>query len=371
MKLIGFSALAFLAFAVSSPAQAQDQCRDVLRDGVYKYETYKNDSYFNQIVYSRFLRSDYRSAREDRSGGFNVPVGEILIGGNFSESEYNERQSQIDRTYFSQINASREIDVALMSGDDAVLGAWTSCMTQNGGGLAVRFDPVSPTKVFMIIEYFNQGTRNSDRLRNNVVLPPNVRITAGRGCLRTGGGSVYVNGKQCIAQLELPSALTTMPVVVNARNSVATAWLPARIQLTRQTNPYPFTSAHRLYKWAHKTDHFPLKGEVALSAEEIAAGWMFIPDTASVTIHEISYNNRRNNCHSPVKTPSYTRFQYGYTIYAGNRRRKDGHMECDVTPYILMRRDVWTAMPETPVEGLMATPEKSIEDVQNRRSIFR
>lgn len=37
--------LSVAAAALAVPAYAQDQCRDVLNDGVYSYETYRDDSY--------------------------------------------------------------------------------------------------------------------------------------------------------------------------------------------------------------------------------------------------------------------------------------------------------------------------------------
>lgn len=130
------------------------------------------------------MKSTYQSSRTDRGGGFGVPIGEIVLGSNYTEAQYNAKKSEIQSEYFNQVNASREIDIALMSGDDAILEAWTDCMRAKGGGITARFDPVSPTEVFMHVEYFNQGPVNQDRLREDVVLPAGVTVVAGRDCLK-------------------------------------------------------------------------------------------------------------------------------------------------------------------------------------------
>lgn len=185
--------------ASTSPAFAQDACNDVLKEGPYSYQTYRDDSSFNQIIWSRFLKSSYESSKIDRSAGFGVPVGEIVLGGNYSEADYNAKKAQIEAVYFNQVTATREIDVALMSGDEEVLKAWTSCMQDRGGGMTVRFEPLSPTDVFMIVEYFNQGNRNSDKLARDVTLPQGVVAAAGGHCLRRN--KRIVNGKSCTATL--------------------------------------------------------------------------------------------------------------------------------------------------------------------------
>lgn len=362
-----------LSIAMTTPAFAQDQCNDVLRDGVFNYNTYRDDSYFNQIVWSRFLRTNFESSKTDRGGGFGVPIGEIVLGANYTEEQYNKKREQIQREYFNQITASREIDVALMSGDEEVLRAWSGCMASRGGGLTARFEPLSPLDVNMVIEYFSEGNKHSVRLERDVVLPPGIEVRQNPHCLRRGRR--IERGDNCVAVLRLASALTTIPVAVDPVGSdTATAWLPARIQLSREQRPYSFSAADRLYDWAHKRTQ-GWRRDVALSEEQLKEGWLFDPSTARTGLHVISVNNSRNNCHSEWSSPTSTTFSYGYTIYAGNRRRRDGHIECAMNPYIMMRRDVWVAMqmPEGQVStggSMNALIDQSPDSVAARRSIF-
>jgi hypothetical protein len=78
--------------AASSTAYAQDQCSDVLRNGTFQTANYRDNSYFQQIIYSRFVRSTYESSKTDRAGGFNIPVGEIVLGANYSRGDYDQKK---------------------------------------------------------------------------------------------------------------------------------------------------------------------------------------------------------------------------------------------------------------------------------------
>lgn len=343
-----------VALGASGAVSAQDQCKDVLKDGPYAYDQYRDDSYFNQIIWSRFMKSTYTSAKTDRSGGFGVPVGEIVLGANFTEGQYKAKKEQIKNEYFQQINSSREVDIALMSGDEEVLDAWSSCMQRRGGGLSVRFEAPSARDVTLHIEYFNQGTRNADKLARDIHIESYAEVVSGRECLAKG--REYVNGKECIAHLRLPTALSTLQVIVETENSTAKAWLPARIQLSRESRPYVFNKSDKLYDWAHKrtTEH---RRDIALTEEEMKAGWSFEPASARTGLRRISVNNSRNRCGPEWSDVTPTTFSYGYRIYAGNRRRHDGHIECDMSPYILMKREVWVGLMDPPGDGIQGVVE--------------
>ncbi|MEG3791247.1 hypothetical protein V1318_14045 [Lysobacter sp. CCNWLW3] len=333
--------IAFLAI-MTAPAAAQDLCNDVLKDGPYAYQQYKDDSYFNQIVWSRFLKSTYHSSRTDTAGGFGVPVGEVVLGGNYSEEQYKAKKAQIQSEYFNEITSTREIDIALMSGDESILSAWTACMKNRGGGLSVRFEPVSAVDVFMHIEYFNQGINNETRIAKNVSLGEDVLATDQEGCLKKG--YKLINGKSCIVRLKLKSALTRIIVTVESKHSTARAWLPARIQLERLTKPYEFSQADRLYDWARKRTSNHAK-YIELTPAQVAYGWTFDSSEARTGLRVVSVRNSRNKCHREWKQVTDTTFSYGYTIYAGNRDHgTSGHIACEMTPYILMRLSRWVPM---------------------------
>lgn len=330
--------LLFAGIVFALPGLAQDKCSDVLVDGPFAYQNYKDDSYFNQIVWSRFLRTTYESSKTDRDAGFGVPIGEIVLGGNYTQAQYDAKKKEIQKEYFKEINASREVSVALMSGDEEVLDAWTNCMRTRGGGISVRFEPLTPIDVFMHVEYYNVGIVNEVKLLKDVVLSSDVTVTAGADCLRKK--KKYVNGKPCVAQLRLKSPLNYLPVVVDADNSVATAWLPRRLELLRVTEPYTFSPADRLYDRAHKTRR-QHRRDINLSSQQMAQGWRFDPSTARTGLQVIYAYSSSIACHKEWSTATAASFSYGYEIWAKDRIRKDGVIVCAMNPYIQMRRDIW------------------------------
>ena len=340
MKNIKFVAILGACFIASaSPAFAQGQCAEILRNGTLKYSSFKDNSYYQQIIWSRFIKSTYESSRRNTDAGFTVPVGEIVLGANYSEAQYNVKKQQLQSEYFNQISSAREIDVALTSGDEEIIDAWSRCMDRSGG-LSLRFEPVTATDVAMVLEYRNQGTRNRDRLAQNINLPAGVQVTNGAHCLRRN--TWITAGKPCIATLKFQTAMQTALIAADAQESAAQAWLPARIQLAREVQPYPFTAAHRLQEYAHKRTASP-RATVELTPEQIKDGWLFDPATAQTNLYVIKVNNQRNRCFDVVQNADAFRYTYGYTIYGGNRRRNDGDIHCAMNPSILMRRDVWVA----------------------------
>lgn len=343
---------AALLFATNAFAQApNDRCADVLRDGTFQWSQVKDNSYFQQIVWSRFLRSTFESSKTDRGGGFGIPVGEIVLGGNYSEAQYNAKKQQIQSEYFNQVTSSREIDVALSSGDPEIVGAWSRCMSERSGGLSIRFDPVSATDVFLILEYRIQGSQSYDTLDQAIALPAGVQVVDGAQCLQRRR---RINaGNPCTATLRFASALTTAAVVVNGRSSGDRAWLPARITLAREVKPYAFQPAQRLEEYANKRTATP-RATVTLTPQEISQGWAFDTATAQLNLYVVSVNNSRNRCFDEVNSATPYSYTYGYTIYAGNRRRRDGHIHCAANPVIMMKRDVWVAEgPSVQSESLM------------------
>jgi len=93
-------------FFYSTELYAQDRCNDVLQNGTFQTSRFLDSSYFQQIVWSKFLRSSFQSSKTDRSGGLSVPVGELFLGANYSEEQYNSKKSQMQSEYFNQITAS-------------------------------------------------------------------------------------------------------------------------------------------------------------------------------------------------------------------------------------------------------------------------
>jgi hypothetical protein len=353
-KMIMYALVTFAGFAANTPAHAA--CDDVLQNGTFQDVKYRQNDYFQQIIYSRFMRSTYESSKTDVSGGFGVPIGEAVMGkADYSQKEYNEKKSSLDRTYLNQITQSREIDVALASGDSVIVNAWKACMLQQGGP-EIRFEAQSPTEVLATLEFFS-APNTSTTLANDVPLPAGSTVTSGGECLKAG--TILQARIGCAATIVLPSASTTLFVAVNTNNGPATAYLPRRMNLMDERRTFPFAAncnlgktpsaddlsrcEDRLWTYSHRNSRSP-RHTVDLSPELIAEGWRFDPASARVTVEYIDRISPSGMswCYQPYSNPGMTSFEYGYDTIA----RTSGHDQvsqlwCMVNPSIDIIRTRW------------------------------
>lgn len=346
-----------------SRAQAQDRCADLLANGAYAKLDYSRNDFFQQIIYSRFLRSTYATSKSDKAAGFGIPLGEAVMGtGNYSEADYTRKKDQINSTYLNTITQKNESQLALATGDSAIVAEWGKCMRARGGGLGMHFEALSPTEATLSTEFFSApGTET--RLPENVNLPTGVTATNGASCLRKGNR--LKAGVECIATLKLPDALTTVAVSVNTPNGAATAYLPRRVTLLHESRPYQFAAncnlatnpnavpsvtaaekircADRLWEHAYRQQKTPTY-TLTLSDSLVKQGWSFDPATASMTF---SYLYRYSPsgmswCYEPKYSAGLYTFTYGYSMMArwrGNDR--NSQLICVADRSINMVRNIW------------------------------
>lgn len=358
MKQAIIAALFVAISGTASNAAAQDQCSDVLRDGTVRTDRLTDNSYFRQINYSRLLSSSYDSAKRETGIGATVPVGDLLIGANFNQNDFTERRRQIDSTYFSQVNQTREIDVALTSGDPEILRAWSSCMNEKGG-LAARFETITPTEVYLILEFRAQVGRAEERLTQDVALPAGVTVRAGesRDCITTG--RVLKHREPCAVILSIADPWQTVSVIAHGEAGSATRWLPARIELFQETQPYVFNPPQRADFYNHQVGEIERSEVITLTPDQVRDRWMFDPSSASSTIHVTRINVTKNWCRNPIAEASYYTFKVGYRAYAPDRKHSaDGDIQCHVTPTINLWRETWVAQTPRP---FVRRPPTSLE----------
>lgn len=354
-KLVFFMMGAFISAAWSGSAMAQSQCSDVLKDGVFQTSNYRERNYFNQIIWSRFMKSTFETASSDTSLGFGVPVGEIVLGGKFTRAEYDAKKASISNEYFNKISSSNELDIALTSGDPIILEKWSDCMQKQGGGLTIRFDPISSRQAFVNLQYYPQGTRNRVRLSRNVVLPQGVSLVDGGKCFRRG--TRIVAGNVCRARIEIDQAQRPVPLVVNANEASAQAFLPARVVLATQRRPLEQARLPNLNTHAWRAVYEP-SHTARLTAEEVGLGWRFEPKTAQALLTRTQQSHWANNCWMKHAIATFETFSYAFVIEGKSKkgdRARNGSVTCHVDASIMMTRDVWVPQKdEVPVEQLIA-----------------
>lgn len=344
------------ALLLGAPPAFGQGCADVLKSGIFQTGQYRENSYFQQIIVSRFLRSSYQSAKNDKAAGFGVPLGEAVMGrADFSESDYNQKKSQLQSSFSNTITAARELDVAVASGDPTIVNAWRDCM-KGAGGPALRFDIQSPTEAFLKMEFFSApGTETS--LTTDINLPSGFEALSGGECLKAG--RKLKAGTSCEVALKAPSATATAIIAANTEHGSPRAYLPARMQWVREVKPFRFAAdcnlgmdptpeertrcADRLWVRAHQQTITPAY-TVSLTDKQIDEGWSFDPASATAPVSYIhryspsgmSWCNKDNT----NNTASATTFTYTYEALA----RTSGHdkasvLVCTVNPSINMVRE--------------------------------
>jgi hypothetical protein len=362
LLLIAVAAIACRASAVT--AQSMDQCRDILRDGTFQQSRFRENTFFQQIIYSRFLSSSYEQSRSDKSLGFGVPVGELVLGGNYTEDQFNQKKQQIQRIFSSNTISARELDIALASGDEVVIGAWAGCMRNKGGGLGLRFEAVSPTEVFATLEWFPAAGITQTRLDERITFPQGAVVTQGAGCFQKGR---WIRASQpCQATIRLPDARTTLFVSVNTQHGSTRAYLPPRITLRREMKPHVFLKADSLETHAFRTSLYPRR-EITLSQQQMEDGWSFDPSTFRVAL-DASGSCNMNGAGSLHQSANLYTISYGFHVWGhtrGNSRNCSGVGR--VHPSVMLVRDRWIPM-TAPGElddaaALMPTSKARIEQV--------
>ena len=332
------------ACVAASPAMAQQGCSDILRDGTFQSSNYRENSFFKQIIYSRFLSSSFQQSKRDQSLGFGVPVGEIVLGGNYTEAQFNQKKQDVRRELSNQVVASNEVHTALASGDPTIVNAWTQCMAQAGGQLALRFEAVSPTEAFGEIAWYPGRAGEftgveTTVLDEDIYLIEGVTIVQGSACIKAGR---VISRNACRFTVKLPDARTTIAVAVNAQHGSAKAYLPPRLKFVRDVAPYQFNASDRLEEKFQRGQGTPSR-TIQLSAVQIAQGWRLDPKTAAAPIEIVHLGRWVHSCTArPIEVHFYS-LTYSYHGIGVDRNPPDRNtsITCRVNPRIQMVRERW------------------------------
>jgi hypothetical protein len=274
----------FAVGLLPSVAYAQnDRCSDILADGTKSYEHFQQSDYYQQIVYSRLLSSNSRQAREKSKGAFSVPTGEAVFGGNYSDDSYRQKQAAMQATNFSKITSDQELDVALVSGDSEIIGAWKECMTKKSG-VAMYFErnTGAPRQAILHIMWYPSPGVSQVKLTDGIPLPQGVLASGSDACLRRGTKLTALT--DCSVQLSLPSALTTVTALVKTDHGNATAFLPSRLKFRRDVKRYivPLSGSDLNFSVPANDTQGPVRS-FPIMPEDVQNGYAF--DQSSIRVN--------------------------------------------------------------------------------------
>ncbi|WP_242116814.1 hypothetical protein [Sphingomonas lacusdianchii] len=338
MRFFAISVTLACLYAATAKAEP-DQCKDVLRNGTFRYEEYKSNSYFQQILYSRFLESTFENSKTDTSLGIGVPIGKAVMGSlNYGKDEYEAMRRSVERTNFQKIERINELSTMLYSGDQGILDAWSECIKKFGGGVSVRFDPLTYNTVRLVVEYLSQGVQHKAKLSAPIIIGNiDPKRTTNPYCLKKG--AIITAGSPCRTTITLPDAWTTLSVDVNAIQGSASAFLPSRIRLVEHRQRVPVESLSGEY---FRRGNVREASVFNLTSEQAKEGWMLDASTATHAVGKVFDNGRNNNsCYESFISVRPYSAEYGYNVISHTRGHGGWTVGCRGTYYLEMFRRVW------------------------------
>jgi hypothetical protein len=188
----------------------------------------------------------------------------------------------------------------------------------------------------LVVEFALQGPDNKAVLSEDATFDEKVDIIGPADCLKAG--ATITAGVPCRVYVSLPTARSTVGVILISDRGSAEAWLPARLRFVEETKPYPVAEGQKIGKEGRGMNR--PSGSITLTAEQIAEGWLFDPATANARIDQIYL--RRGNCDEVSLKPTGYEFVYSFRVYAKDGGGGgDGWANCWLIPSIMMKRSYW------------------------------
>ena len=267
-------AAAVLASAATG-AVAQDQCRDVLKNGAFNSVDIWSRSEYREIITSRFLQSTYESSLRSDSGVGGKSIGELVMGVSaYSAQEYNQRKASIRLSYDYSLTRLDEWSLATRTADPGIVAAWSDCMGAKSP-LTAHFEtqPGDGANVTLVVSMRAVAGVTMATVSGDTFLPPEARaLNQAQFDRCLGDGAVITASVPCRVALHVP-ADQTLKVIVSSPQGDAEANLGRRLRYVTSSRPFHEESGllvrHNNTLWRSAT--------ISIPAADVTAGWTFRP----------------------------------------------------------------------------------------------
>lgn len=331
-----------VAFAQAGYAQTTD-CNAVLQNGTYKYSQFASNSYYQQILYSQFLRTTFQSSKTEKGIGIDVPVGKAVMGSlDYDEAAFMAKQESLRDTRFSQVTAINSTQTMLASGDGDILKAWLGCVYSKRGSLAAYFEPRTSTLATLVVQWLpGDGPISEAKLSQNVNIigaDPSFKLP---DCLKAN--KKIKQGVGCRVSVPIKDAWTPLTVDVNSYQGNAGAFVPARIKLVSERLPVQ-VPPYYLELFRLGTITTPDKVFTMDPADQ-AAGWVIDPSSVRSSVGKNFDNGRSgtNWCAGPTQTVGFHQIAYRFRSNTAKSGGDGWTIGCTMTVTAERIRDRWVA----------------------------
>ena len=304
--------LAAIALLVSSAtvSLAADECKDVLINKVMDLKEVKITREITLAMLASLSTSSSDDQNIDTAAKFPIEGIPFEGQGSWARSQKSLLERSIDLT--TTLNESGSL--LMMSGQAAIITAWSECMRARGGGIGIYFTAAGDgaNQVYLNIEYTKAASITVKQfpleLTSDVYLgePGEVRAVGNQDCLQKG--FVIKAGENCIVQLVVKSAWTSLPVTMSfktqdgqesARVTLKDVLLP-RVTPSIETNSLSATPGALYSKGGANSNLEP-------TCIDARSGWTLVEPIQVIQIPQWAAI-ANNSCHNEVvMNPTKTR----------------------------------------------------------------
>lgn len=298
---------------VAAPALAQDRCGDILKNGVFDTLDTSSRSEYQEIIISRFLASTYEGSKRSDSGINGKSIGEMVMGGAYSRSEFDQKKSMIKQSYDRTLTQIEEWNLATRTANGAIISAWEKCV-DGRSGLFARFEtqPGDGRNVTLVLTVSGAMGINDVILASDTTIPSEAQVLSQNQynkCLKAG--AKITHSAPCRIALQMPAS-KPLKMIISAVAGDAEAYLGKRLRWKQSRKPFTHVIDYTL----GPNQFSGQSGLIQFPAADIEAGFTFATGSVEFTGPTRYYGSGDGYCRNFKTKPSATSIAWTLDVYS-------------------------------------------------------
>jgi hypothetical protein len=300
-----FGPLLVIAFlgTVSTPALGQDRCSDILKNGAFDSVDISSRSEYQEIIVSRFLASTYEASKRSDSGINGKSIGEMVIGGAYSNREFEQKKAMLKQSYDRTLTQTEEWNLASRTGNDKIVEGWGKCVDSRSGLFAhFETNPGDGSNVTLVLSVKGAMGKNEVFLASDTAIPSGVQILSRSKydqCLKKG--AKIEASAPCLIDLQAPAS-QSIKIIISSPEGDAEAYLGKRLRWKPSRKPFTQIIDYTL----PPNQSSQQSGLIQIPAEDVVAGFTLAPGSIEFTGPTRYYGSGDGWCRSFRSNPSAT-----------------------------------------------------------------
>lgn len=335
--MIALSSL--LVHLLAASFGSNDECEQILRDGVMSHVDQFSDTRFAYSYAWEFSKLNTKEARRRLEGKGLVSIAGVPLDAKMSDEQLSSALEQIKSSLNVDIEYLNLTTLAYNIGDASVITAWTHCIS-NRGGLEIFFKDVSASAATLVLRWRATPSRHHADIES-ISFGPNVEPGDPTSAKTLSVGTELRHMSPTEAQLKSSGADVPISVSIKVDGATIVTSLPPRLKPRLEREAFDFCEGSSLRGdgtyWGEKMcvrelsvgansgNSRRLNYRVALDEASIKAGWRINPESVRAG-HETVSGATWGTCSSGVASADSKKFTYFLGVV--NRGGKTQSTEC-------------------------------------------